>query len=150
MADNAGGTASTAMSAASSSLPRMVELRMAPDCGNAPKRALLRDYAVALADRNLADMLSVVSDDVEWEVVGSRRTGKDGFSGTVDRLLAGEVADLTLHSVLTHGDEGCVTGVMRMTDGRRIRFCDVYKFTGHSKSAKIKTITSFTVEVTAG
>src|SRR3954447_26976598 len=107
----------------------MVELRMTPDCGNAPKRALLRDYAIALAERNLADMLAVVADEVEWAVVGRWRTRKDGFESAVDRLLGGEVLSLTLHSVLTHGDEGCVTGVMGLTDGRSIRFCDVYKST---------------------
>lgn len=121
---------------------------MTPDCGNAPKRTLLRDYTVAFADRNLAAMLAVVAEEVEWEIVGRWRTGKDGFESAVDRLLAGDVAGLTLHSVLTHGDEGCVTGVMEMTDGRGIRFCDVYKFTGHSKTAKLKTITSFIVDST--
>jgi hypothetical protein len=125
----------------------MVELRMTPDRGNAPKRALLRDYAIALAERNLADMLAVVADEVEWAVVGRWRTRKDGFESAVDRLLGGEVLSLTLHSVLTHGDEGCVTGVMGLTDGRSIRFCDVYKFTGHSKTAKLKTITSFVVRL---
>jgi hypothetical protein len=128
----------------------MVELRMAPDCGNAPKRELLRNYAVAVAERNLADMLAFVSDDVEWEVVGKGRTRRDGFESTVDSLLGGDVAGLALHSVLTHGDEGCVTGVMEMADGRMIRFCDVYKFNGHSKTAKIKTITSFIVDSTDG
>ena len=121
---------------------------MTPDCGNALKRALLRDYAVALAERNLADMLAVVAEDTEWGVVGRWRTRKDGFESTIDRLLGGEVVSLTLHSVLTHGDDGCVTGVMEMTGGRAIRFCDVYKFTGHSKTAKLKTITSFVVDPT--
>src|SRR4051812_7584663 len=91
------------------------------------------DYAIALAERNLADMLAVVADEVEWAVVGRWRTRKDGFESAVDRLLGGEVLSLTLHSVLTHGDEGCVTGVMGLTDGRSIRFCDVYKFTGTAR-----------------
>jgi hypothetical protein len=29
-----------------------------------------------------------------------------------------------------------------------LRFCDVYKFSGHSKTAKIKTITSFVADPT--
>jgi hypothetical protein len=68
---------------------------MTPDCGNAPKRALLRDYAIALAERNLADMLAVVAEEVEWDVVGRWRTRKDGFESAVDRLLGGEVLSLT-------------------------------------------------------
>jgi hypothetical protein len=127
----------------------MVELRITPDCGNAPKKALLRDYVVALAERNVADMLAVAAEEVEWEVVGRWRTRKDGFESAIDRLLAGDVVSLTLHSVITHGDEGCVTGVMEMTDGRAVRFCDVYQFTGHSKAAKLKTITSFVADSTA-
>jgi hypothetical protein len=100
-----------------------------------------------LVERNLADILAVVAEEVEWDVVGRRRPRKDGFESAVDRLLGGEVLSLTLHSVLTHGDECCVTGVMGLADGRAIRFCDVYKFTGHSKTAKLKTITSFVVRL---
>ena len=47
------------------------------DCGNAPKKAILRDFNIAIANKDLDYLLEWISDDVVWNKVGqSTATGK--------------------------------------------------------------------------
>lgn len=135
------------MSVASATLHDVVNLCVAADCGNAPKRLVLRDYVLAVAERDVDAIAAALADDVVWEIVGRSTTMKDDFASTVDQLFKGAVDTLSIESILTHGKEGCVAGTMVLADGRSIRFCDVYLFNGHSKTAKIKKITSYLIDV---
>jgi limonene-1,2-epoxide hydrolase len=124
----------------------MVEVFVASDCGNAPKKLVLRDYAIAMAKHDKEAVLSALADDVEWEVVGQRTIrGKTDFAAALDSV-GEQVVTLRLDTILTHGDEGSVSGSVEFTDARRLRCCDVYKFSGHSKTAKVKRITSYWIE----
>jgi hypothetical protein len=64
----------------------MVELRMAPDCGNAPKSELLRDYAVVLADRDVIRRLLGTFEMVARRAVLS---GPPPETGTADGSAVG-------------------------------------------------------------
>lgn len=126
----------------------MVMVEAAPDCGNAPRKQVLRDYSVALVRRDVEALLALVADDVEWDIVGRRSVeGRDGLVSALDEVLAGEAEVLRLDAVLTHGKEGAVSGRVDFRGGGRLRFCDVHEFGGHGRSAKIKRITSYWIEV---
>ncbi|AXK36612.1 nuclear transport factor 2 family protein [Streptomyces armeniacus] len=122
----------------------MVQVSVTPDCGNAPKKLVLRDYVTALMTHDTDAVLSAVSDDVEWELVG-RQTfrGRADFAAALDTALGDRAATLRLDTVLTHGDEGSVSSTVEFADDRRLRCCDVFKFSGHGKNAKIRRITSY-------
>ncbi|MDA2805400.1 nuclear transport factor 2 family protein [Nocardiopsis suaedae] len=125
----------------------MVQVTAAPDCGNAPKKQVLRDVTVALAERDTEKLLSAVADDVEWEIVGRRTVhGKSGFAAAVTAAAERQAETLRLDSILTHGSEGAVGSRMGFPGGGGMRCCDVYAFSGHGKTAKIKRITSFWIE----
>lgn len=43
--------------------------------------------------------------------------------------------------------EAALDGVITFEGGRQVAFCDVYVFSGHSKSARIKEMTSYAREL---
>jgi hypothetical protein len=59
------------------------------------------------------------------------------------------VAEVRIDNIITHGDTGVVNGWAKMKEGNAYAFCDVYKFNGHSKGAKIREITSYIIETKA-
>lgn len=126
----------------------MIDVQAPADCGNAPKKRVLRDFTVALVERDEEAVLAAVSDDVEWDLVGRRIVhGKVDFTDAVAAALGGEVATLHLDAILTHGNEGAVSSRILFRGSGQLRCCDVYKFSGFGKTAKIKRITSYWIEV---
>lgn len=108
---------------------------------------MLRDYSTALVRGEKDTVLSAVGDDVEWEIVGRQVVrGKADFAAALDAAVEQQVATLHLDSIITHGDEAAVSSTMEFSEGRRSRRCDVYEFSGHGKTAKIKRITSYWIE----
>ncbi|WP_017539048.1 nuclear transport factor 2 family protein [Nocardiopsis halophila] len=125
----------------------MVQVTIAPDCGNAPRKQLLRDFTIALAKRDAQALLPTVADDVVWEIVGRRTVrGKADFADAVATAVERQAETLLLDSILTHGSEGAVSSRMAFPGGGAMRCCDVSAFSGHSKTAKIKRITSYWIE----
>jgi len=61
--------------------------------------------------------------------------------------IGGTVRRLTIDNVITYGDTGCVNGIIEFGRGKQLRFCDVHEFTGHGKTAKIRRVTSYWIEV---
>jgi len=117
------------------------------DCGNAPKKAQLRDFTMAAVQGDIAYVMGCVSDNVEWEVAGGRKTvGKTGFAETVRQLHDRPAVELEIRHILTHGKTGAVSGVVKYADGGHRSFCDVYVFAGSAKDAKIRGITSYVID----
>ncbi|SFC97234.1 hypothetical protein [Streptomyces aidingensis] len=48
----------------------MVMIRSTPDCGNAPRKEVLRDLVVALAEGDDETVAALVGEDVAWSLVG--------------------------------------------------------------------------------
>lgn len=125
----------------------MVKVHVASDCGNAPKKLVLRDYSIALVEQDKEALLAAVADGVEWDLVGRRVIqGKADFADAVDAAFDERVAALHLDAILTHGHEGAVTSRIEFHGDRRMRCCDVYTFTGHSRTARIKRVVSYWIE----
>lgn len=126
----------------------MIQISVPSDCGNAPKKQVLRDYSIALAKQDKETVLSAVADGVEWEIVGRPIIrGKADFAAFLDTILDQQATMLNVDTILTHGNEGAVNSSIEFSDTRRLRCCDVYKFSSHSKTAKIKHITSYWIEM---
>ena len=115
------------------------------DCGNAPRKLLLRDFNVALAAGDLGAVLDRVSDDIAWKLVGNQVVeGKAAF----ERALQGstmKVAHLRIENIITHGKTAAVDGELELENGFKLAFCDVYRFTGAGRRAKIDRITAYVV-----
>ena len=126
----------------------MTKLTVTPDCGNAPKKAFLRDFNVAFARADIPTLLASVTDDFHWETVGEKRiAGKAAFAAALEEMKQHTAAELVIDKIITHGREAAVSGTMVMQDGRRFSFADIYSFRG-AKGDRIAALTSYVVETT--
>ena len=113
-------------------------------CGNAPRKAVVRDFTVALVSKNVAEVLQHISADAQWTLNGKQPLhGADEISAWV----AGgpEAQELEIHTVITHGTECGVDGVVTFTDGTAQLFSHIMRFSGGSKTAKIKEVRSYVI-----
>src|SRR5918993_3234973 len=112
-----------------------------PDCGNAPKKILLRDFNKAVASGGLSFIEKNLADDAIWhlyEPVGQKELrGKENILGEYKNNLVIKPTEFVIESILSHGDEGAVRGTIKTRD-KVFVFGDFYKFSSHAKNAKIR------------
>jgi len=117
------------------------------NCDNSPKMGIIRDFNTAFAKNDIETTLIYLEENVVWEIVGDYR--QEGIDQVREMLktYTETAAEMSLTSIITHGDEGAAEGVIIMGNGDTYRFCDVYKFSSHSASAKLKSVTSYVVKI---
>jgi len=121
----------------------------ADDCGNAPKKRVLRDFNIAFAKADMAFILDQVAENIEWNIVGDRVIkGKTQFAEMLKKMKKDSVLEIHLNQIITHGNVASANGLLVFDNNRKIAFCDVYLFNNFSKHAKIKEITSYVIELT--
>ena len=115
------------------------------DCGNAPRKIVIRDFLIALYSGDLDQTLEMLTDDVRWEVVGSHVLA--GKAETRSWLMhAVSAQELKLHTVITHGTDCGADGVATYENSRTACFNHVIVFSGHAKTAKISEIRSYLID----
>ncbi|HLS89253.1 MAG TPA: nuclear transport factor 2 family protein [Sphingobacteriaceae bacterium] len=118
----------------------------AEDCGNAPKKALLRDVTIDYWGGDGQLMLENLADGAVWTVVG--QAPAEGIQAIVEHR-AGDRSDkpveLQIHNIITHGNVASLNATVLRQDGSRLEYCDVFRFSGFGKKAKIKEITSYRI-----
>ena len=129
----------------------MTQVICSDDCGNSPRKAQLRDLNIAFAHNNAEAVLEQLSDDIVWTMVGDRVIrGKEEVAQALVEMAGGEpAAELRIHHIITHGTDAAVDGLIRFDRGGRFAFCDVYVYSGHAKTARIKEMTSYIRELSA-
>lgn len=128
----------------------MPNITVKPDCGNSPRKALLRDFISAFAHADIDGILSPLSDDIVWNLVGdSVIEGKENVRTLLEAMQGVGTSDLVIESIITHGREAAVNGVIRSNAGQAHAFCDVVQFTS-AASMKIKTMTSYSIAIDEG
>lgn len=79
------------------------------------------------------------------ETVDGQRRWARRFEFYLDEERATPVRHLCIDVILTHGREGAVSGSVELFSSATVDFCDIYKFTGNGRSAKIAGITSYRI-----
>lgn len=126
----------------------MTKIVCAEDCGNAPKKQYIKDFNIAFAKADVKEVLSMLTDDAEWEIVGEKLVrGKAAIQNELERMNAGPADELHIENLISHGNICAANGVMKFNDTNPVAFCDVYTFSSHAKSAKIKKMTSYAIEL---
>ncbi len=116
----------------------------AEDCGNAPKKLLLRDLALDYWGDEGRMFVDNLAEEAVWIVVGGpRHVGKEAIREQCANDRGGEPTELHIHNIITHGNTAAANATVTMQDGSRIEYCDVYRFAGFGKKAKIKEITTY-------
>jgi len=125
----------------------MTNIIIGKDCGNSPKNIFLEHVTAAFAKNDIAFLLSRVTDDIVWDMVGAEKfSGKAAFAAALERVNSVETLELVIKHVLSHGRAGAVDGVRKMADGKTFSFCHIYVFSS-VKYTHIKEITSFVIRI---
>lgn len=123
-----------------------MQVQCAEDCGNAPKKRLLRDLCIDHWGDEGAMFGDYLTDEAVWHVIGeaqTRHVGKDVVHDALQSSRIGKPAELHIHNIITHGNTASLNATVVLEDGNRIEYCDVYRFAGFGPKAKIKEITSY-------
>lgn len=116
------------------------------DCNNAPRKNVLKEVTVAYVQNNLDYLSKMMADDVVWHIVGDKRIdGKEQLLENVQQSYR-DIKQLQIDKIITHGTTAALNGLITRNDGTEYAYCDVYVFSGGSKSAKIKEITSYIIK----
>ena len=109
----------------------MLKLIIGEDCGNSPKKSFLKQINIAFAKGDSIFIINNVSEDITWNIIGDMLIqGKSDLEKTLENMKKDIVEELTINSIITHGREGAVNGLIKMKDGRNYAFCDIYEFCG--------------------
>jgi hypothetical protein len=129
----------------------MTKVIFSGDCGNSPKKLLLRDFNAAVAKGSLSVIKQYITDKVIWhlfEPAGQKQIfGRDNVLREYKDNLIIKPVEFVINTVITHGNAGAVNGAIKAEDGKSYVFCDIYMFNSLAKGAKIKEMTSYIIEV---
>ena len=126
----------------------MLKIDVQEDCGNAPKKAFIRDFNIAFVKGEIEALLDNLADDIEWHMIGDKTmSSKEEVKEFLAPMMSSKATELVIKHIVTHGNTAACDGTMSFEDGSKIAFCDFYTFTGHDKNAKIREITSYGVEL---
>jgi|LSQX01.3.fsa_nt_gb hypothetical protein len=126
----------------------MMKIIYPEHCGNAPKKILLIDLYKAVAVQDDDFILNNLTDDAVLHIVGLREVvGKENVISAVNTLVAKGLTEIIIKDAITHGNTAAVYGSLLFKDDLRIDFCNIYVFRGYSKTAKIREIRSYMINL---
>ena len=124
----------------------MTKITVTPDCGNAPRKAFLKDFNIAFATGDADFIINHVHEDIVWTIYGDKHIeGKEAFVKEINIMKDYTADEVVIHSIITHGREAALNGEMIMGD-KTYAFCDVYRFT-NTTSDIIKDMRSYVLPV---
>ena len=122
-----------------------MKIQASEDCGNSPKNAFLQDMTIAFARGDAEFILSRVTEDIRWELVGKRIVqGIASLAEALEEENPEETVELTIQHAATHGRAGAVNGMLYLKNGGKLAFCHVFEFNG-AKATLVKDITSYVI-----
>ena len=124
----------------------MTRIVCAEDCGNSPKRLLLKKVLTALARGDTAFVLRHLAEDVTWHQPGAAPLqGKAAVAQLLEAMERETKAELVIENILTHGPTGAANGRMTLTNGESYAFAHVYRFKG-AADTQIKELTTYLIK----
>ncbi|MGM0580607.1 MAG: nuclear transport factor 2 family protein [Bacteroidota bacterium] len=118
------------------------------NCGNAPRKQLLKDLNIAFAKGEVQLILDMLTEDVQWEMVGDKvMNGKAEVAKDLESMKDYTAVEINIDHIITHGTDAACDGSFLMKNGDRFGFCDVYEFENNSKKAKIKNMISYAIGI---
>lgn len=115
-------------------------------CKNSPKKELLKDLVIAFGRKNMDFVFQHLADDVKWVLVGNQIVeGHEAFEKMLGEIIIDSPEALQIDYIITHGNVGSVNGGLKFRDEAQLHFCQIFKFTGFGKKAKIGEITSYII-----
>lgn len=126
-----------------------MRIECAEDCGNAPRKAQLKELIISLAKSPIDAGQDLMADDIVWDIVGKQRIlGPEAVLAAFAVSADGKPAALRIHNIITHGNIAAANYSITMDDGIQIEYCDVYVFRGFGKNGKLKEVRSYRIYLT--
>ena len=126
----------------------MTEIIVEEDCGNAPRKAWLRDFNVAFINGEVEETIGFVTEDVTWDLVGEGKIeGRAGMKAWLESMAGKSAKKVVLRNIITHGKVAAINGSYEMESGSRFEFCDVYEFAGGASDSPIHNYPSYVFRV---
>lgn len=120
-----------------------ITIQCTETCKNSPKKEVLKELTIALVKNELETFLRFVTADLIWNIVGHQEI--HGIENVKKSFIKYEnMSKLQIHHIITHGNKGTVNGTLICKE-QTIHFCHVYYFNNHSKTTKVKAITSYII-----
>jgi len=118
------------------------------DCGNAPKKLMLKEVAAALLLKDIDSVGEQLADQVAWHKVGEiSYKGKEAVAKAAEAEKDNKAKEIQIETIITHGTTGAVNGTLATEALQRYAFCHIYQFTSAGKKGKIKEITSYMIKL---
>lgn len=111
------------------------------DCGNAPRKAQIRDWLIALEGADNMVLAGLLAADVVWERVGEETWRGSGVA--LANVPDAPARSLRVSSMLSHGKQVAAEGSVLRADGSDIRFAHIITFSGHGKAALIESVVTY-------
>ena len=116
-----------------------MKLLLPSGCGNAPRIGIVADLARGWASGS-PDLAAWLADEVKWYVNG-RSIHSVGKGGALVRG-SGEIDQLSIRSIITHGREAACEGSISSAD-ETSNFCHIFRFSGVGRAAKVVEIRTY-------
>ena len=115
------------------------------DCNNAPKREIIRDFAISYVEGNKYGFVMTCDEDMSLNILPDQEL--QGMEEIHQHLLKEkhDISMLDLKSIITHGKEGAAYGSVVTTKGESIDLAWFIEFNSHKKNALIQKVTFFEV-----
>lgn len=124
----------------------MTKVRLPDNCGNSPKSQKIADFYTALFALKTDVIVQEIADDFEYVIYGDNTyAGESGVRELIALLEQSQIEAVDIEVVISHGKYVASTGVAQRKDGTRMAFSEMCTFEGHSKTAKIAKIESYTI-----
>lgn len=125
----------------------MANIQIQPDCGNAPRKLLLKDLLTAIVEANTKHLLEVIAENISWDIVGQKQiTGQEQYMKELKGHALWKAKEVIVDTIITHGPDASMNGRITAADKTTYKFCDVYRFKS-AGSATISSITTFLIEL---
>ena len=116
------------------------------DCGNSPRKAILRDFVIAIVEKDSQTILNYVDENITYQEVGKIAIqGSGQFLSNIDGHMEDKMRELELLTIITHGKTAAVNGKAVNVNGQEYHFAAIFHFTGAAKTARIKKVTNYLV-----
>jgi hypothetical protein len=125
----------------------MIKIIRSKDCGNSPKNKFVENIEIAIAKNDTEFLLTAIDPSIHCRIIGQKSAqGMNEFLETLTGFFQSpEIAEMTIHHVMTHGKAGSVNGSRKHKNGKIYEFCTVYEFS-NAKGTSIKEITHYAIE----
>ena len=126
------------------------QIQLSRGLGMSPNKETVQKYMDAFTKTDHAEILSCLTDDVEWVLPGAfHLTGKEAFDGEIENEAFVGSPAITVTRMAEEDDvviaEGSVRASRRDGGVLNLVFCDVFVM----RDAKIRHLTSYLMEIKA-